>query len=58
MKTKLTDILNEGWVEKFEFGFGHKAVVYGRGNEMLIYDEREEFVIAKYEMPKGNETNR
>ena len=56
MKTKLTDILNEGYVELFEFGFGHKAVVYGRGNERLIYDEKSEVVILKYEVEPNHQS--
>ena len=52
MKTKLTDILNEGWVEKSVYGFGRGCVIYEKGTQRLLYDEREEFVIAKYEMPK------
>jgi len=48
MKT-LNDLLNEGWTEIKEFGFGRTAVIYGKGELNLIYDcEKDEIRIRPY----------
>lgn len=48
MKTPLEKIMNEGWKEVLEFGFGRQCVIYERENERMAYDCVKEEIIIKY----------
>ena len=43
----IEEILNEGFKEYGEIGFGKKCVIYVKDNEQILYDEQEGYIILR-----------
>jgi len=48
MKTTIDDLMSDGWKEILEFGFDKTAIMYGKGNERLIYNFPKQKIMFKY----------
>ena len=46
-KKTIEEILNEGFKEYGEIGFGKKCVIYVKDNEQILYDEQEGYIILR-----------
>jgi len=46
-KKTIEEILNEGFSEYGEIGFGNKFVIYVKDNEQILYNEKEGYIILR-----------
>jgi hypothetical protein len=44
----IDEIMQEGWTEVSEFGFGRKSIIYEKGTDRMIYDEVKQEIITSY----------
>jgi len=46
-KKTIEEIMNEGFTEYGEIGFGKKCVIYVKDNEQILYNEREGYIMLR-----------